>query len=403
MEFISRNILFRITMLVIIVFPLVPEAITPYLGLFAGAYFVLYLIRDKEAFRRFKRSVRNLKHAFSTSTYVFILVAFISLFYSMDSAMSFKGVLIYFSAFVFFVLIKYEINRSIYILPLLRAYFLSNILVAVYHIGQILYSEVVQGVPFDALTQVSVMSNAPTLAYFLLIPLFPALTLYILKENARDSRFYMVVVTTALISIFMTGSRIAIIGVFLGLALLSLLYSFKFLIALIPTGLFLILIPIFSRRHSAYFILNKDFGRMTFWKGIILDNKKYIFFGRGINTFSKTFHAYMEGKMPLLNLELVNHAYNAPLEILMELGIIGLIVAVVLSINMIRAIAAYTRSKKATSFFKVAYVGVMVSMIVLLLLNLIDSYIMDPKIVYSVAILLGIMNGDAKFKGINLV
>lgn len=402
MEFISRNILFRITMLVIIIFPLVPEAITPYLGLFAGAYFVLYLIKDKEAFMRFKRSLRNFKHAFSTYTYVFILIAFISLFYSIDIGLSAKGVLIYFSAFVFFILIKYEINRTIYILPLLRAYFLSNILVALYHIGQILYSEIVKGVPFDSLTQVSVMSNAPTLAYFLLIPLFPALALYILKENARDSRFYMVVVTTALISIFMTGSRIGIIGVFLGLALLSLLYSFKFLIALVPTGLFLILIPIFSRRHSAYFILNKEFGRMTFWKDILLDNQKYIFFGRGINTFSESFHAYMEGKMPLLNLELVNHPYNAPLEILMELGILGLIVAVILSINMIRAIASYTRSIKATSFFRVAYVGVMVSMIVFLILNLMDAYIMDPKIVYSIAILLGIMNGDAKFKGINL-
>jgi hypothetical protein len=70
MEFISRNILFRITMLVIIIFPLVPEAITPYLGLFAGAYFVLYLVKDKEAFKRFKRSLRNFKHAFSTYTYV---------------------------------------------------------------------------------------------------------------------------------------------------------------------------------------------------------------------------------------------------------------------------------------------------------------------------------------------
>lgn len=403
MEIISRNILFRITMLVIIIFPLVPEATTPYLGLFAGAYFVVYLIKDKEAFMRFRRSLRNFRHAFSTSTYVFIFIAFISLFYSMNRAMSAKGVLIYFSAFAFFILIKYEINRTIYILPLLRAYFLSNILVAIYHIGQILYSEVVQGVPFDPLTHVSVMSNAPSLAYFLLIPLFPALTLYIMKENAKDSRFYMVVVTTALISIFMTGSRMAIVGVFLGLALLSLLYSFRFLIALVPTGLFLILIPIFTRRHSAYFILNKDYGRFAFWKEILLENKRFIFFGRGINTFSETFHTYMEGKMPLLNLELVNHPYNAPLEILMELGIMGLIVAVILSISMIRAIAAYTRSIKATSFFRVAYVGVMVSMIVFLFLNLLDSYIMDPKIVYSVAILLAIMNGDAKFKGINLV
>ncbi len=402
MELVSRNILFRITMLVIIIFPLVPAATTPYLGLFAGAYFLVYLLKDKEALKRFRRSLRNFRHAFSTSTYVFILVAFISLFYSMNKAMSAEGVLIYFSAFVFFMLIKYEINRTIYILPLLRAYFLSNILVALYHIGQILYAEVVQGVPFDSLTHVSVMSNAPSLAYFLLIPLFPALTLYILKENARDSRFYMVVVTTALISIFMTGSRIAIIGVFVGLALLSLLYSFKFLIALIPTGLFLILIPIFTRRHSAYFILNREFGRLTFWKEILLDNQKYILFGRGINTFSETFHTYMEGKMPLLNLELVNHPYNAPLEILMEMGIIGLAVAIILSINMIRAIAAYTRSKKATSFFRVAYVGVMVSMIVFLLLNLVDSYIMNPKIVYSVAILMAIMNGDAKFKGISL-
>jgi len=45
----------------------------------------------------------------------------------------------------------------------------------------------------------------------------------------------------------------------------------------------------------------------------------------------------------------------------------------------------------------------MVSMIVLIFIGLMDSYMMDPKIVYSVSIVMGIMHGDANWKGIHRI
>jgi len=402
MKFISRNILFKLVILIILIFPLVPASFTPYLGFVAGAYYVLYLIMDKEAFHRFKRARRHFKFAFSLLSFLFVILALFSILYSKDKALSFRGFLVYLSAFILFLIIKYEINRPNHITPLLRAYFVSSLFVALYHVWQILYTEVILGVPFDTLTQVSVMNNGPILAYFLLIPLFPALALYIYNENIRTTRFYLVVLTASLISIFMSDSRIAVIGVFLGLFLLSLLYSFKFLIALIPTGLFLALIPIFSKRHSTFFVLSQELGRFRLWQEVVMQDKSFLFLGRGFNTFEGTFQGIMQGKVELRNLNLINHPYNAPLQLMMELGLLGLILGLLIAFNMLKAIVAYTRSAKASAFFKVAYVGVLVSMVVLIVLNLIDSYIMDPKIMYSIAILMGIMHGEAKFKGIRL-
>ncbi len=401
MELFNRNHLFKLMMIAIFLFPLVPGKMVPFIGAFMGLYFVLYLWNQKEAYKRLQRSRRRGRLAYSMSFFLFILMAFISVIYSQNRSQTLWGVFIYTSAFFLFIILKYETNRPNHMIPLLRAYFVSTFIVGFYHFGQIVYDEIVRNIPFDAVTNFSFMENAPSLAYFMLIPLFPALGLYIYKDKKNESRFYLLILTMALITIFMSGSRIAVVAVFIGLVLLSLLYSVKFLIALIPAGIFAVLIPVFTQRHDEFFILSAERSRFGIYLDLLKENAGSLFFGKGFFTFDEVFQKFMVGKTSLLNLDLVNKPYDMPLQIIMELGILGLIAGVLMVFFKLRALRVYTKSTKGQENLKVMYVGVTISMIVLLFIGMMDTYLMDPKIVYSIAILMGIMHGDGKWHGIH--
>lgn len=400
MELFNRNHLFKLMMVAIFLFPLVPGKVVPFIGGFMGLYFAGYLAVQKEAFKRVRRSRRRGRLAYSLSFSLFILVALISVIYSQDRSQTLWGVFMYSSALFLFLILKYEINRPNHMIPLLRAYFVSTFIVGFYHFGQIIYDEIVRNIPFDPMTNFSFMENSPTLAYFMLIPLFPALGLYIYKDQKKQSRFYLLILTMALITIFMSGSRIAVVAVFIGLVLMSLLYSVKFLIALIPAGIFAVLIPVFTQRHDEFFILSAEKSRFGLTLDFIRENVGSLFLGKGFFTFDLSFSKFMEGKTSLLNLELVNKPYNMPLQIIFELGILGLFAGALIVFFKLRALRVYTKSTKGQENLKVMYVGVMISMIVLLFIGVMDSYLMDSKIVYSIAILMGIMHGDGKWHGI---
>jgi hypothetical protein len=403
MELFGRNQLFKLMLLSIVLYPLVPGKYTPYVGIFMGLYFVVHLYVDKDAYQKLRRGRRHNKLAYGLSTFLFLVLQVVTVTYSINPSSTLKGIMIYGSAFILFFILKYELNRPNFIIPLVRAYFLSGLLVGLYHVGQVVYDEIVRGIPFDPLVNVSFMDNAPLLAYFMLIPLFPALGLYIYKDENHESRFYLFVLSVALISVFMTGSRIAVISVFLGLGMLSFLYSLKFLIALVPTGLFLVLIPVFSKRHGQFFALSGEMSRFSFYLQVVRENMSTIFIGKGFNTFDETFGRFMIGRPELLNLELVNKPYNAVIQVVMEMGIIGLILGALIIFFKMRGIIQYTKSVKVQPVLKVMYVGVMVSMTVLILVGIMDSYLLDPKIVYSITILMGILHGDAKWKGITKI
>lgn len=403
MELFERGQLFKAVLAVIVLYPLIPIKYLPYLGIALGGYFLAYLFKNRDVFDKIRRSRRQTKLAYGLSTFLFLVLQMVSLIYSESPRDTLSGILLYFSAFIVFFVLKYEINRPNHAVPLTRAYFLSAFLVGFYHVGQVVYDEIVRGIPFDPLTNTSFMENGPVLAYFMLLALFPALTLYIFKEKNKESRFYLFVVGVSLISIFMTGSRIAIVGVFLGLLLLSLLYSVRFLIALVPAGIFFALIPLFTKRHWSYFLLSNEMGRFSFYLEVLKANAKSIFLGRGFHTIDYTLSRFMVGRPELLNLDQVNKPYNAVLQVVLELGLLGLFLGAVILYFKMRGIHNYTKSYKAQPQLKVLYVGVFVSMAVLLYVGLMDSYLMSGKIVYAVAILMGILHGDAKWKGIQKV
>ncbi len=403
MEIFGRNTLFKIMLLSIALYPVVPEEHIPLIGIFLGLFFAMHLYVDKDALKKIRRSRKQNKLAYGLSTFLFLLLQILTLIYSKDPSSTLRGILIYSTAFVLYIVLKYVLNRPNHTIPLIKAYFVSVMFVGVYHLGQVVYDEIVLGIQFDPSINYSFMENPATLAYFMLIPLFPALGLYIYKEEGHESRFYLFVLGIALVSIFMSGSRIAVVGLFIGLGFLSFLYSIKFLIALVPTGVFLILIPVFSKRHGQFFALSEEMNRAQLYISVVKENLSSIFIGKGFNTFDETFRSFMVGKADLLNLDLVNKPYNTVLQVVMELGLIGLFLGASILIFKIKGIATYTKSSKIKPVMKVMYVGFMVSMVVLIFVGLLDSYMLDPKIVYSVSIVMGIMHGDANWKGISRI
>src|SRR5690554_1880249 len=182
MEIFGRNNLFKVMLLSIALYPVVPEESTPLIGVFMGLFFAMHLYVDKDALKKIRRGRKQNKLAYGLSTLLFLLLQILTLIYSKDPAGTLRGILIYASAFVLFFVLKYALNRPNHIMPLMKTYFLSVLLVGIYHMGQVIMDEIIRGIPFDPTTNYSFMENPATLAYFMLIPLFPAIGLYIYKE-----------------------------------------------------------------------------------------------------------------------------------------------------------------------------------------------------------------------------
>lgn len=401
MEILSRNRLFRLTIASILLFPLVPDRFVPYIGTVLGLYYFAYISADRDAMKRFRRARHHiLALRFVGIALLFAVYVLLGVLYSADREVTLRGAYLLLTGFLLLFLLKYELNRPIYTKPLYQAYFAATLATGVFFIGQILHAEVVRGVPFDPMLQSSFFASSPMLAYFLLIPVFPALALYIYQESTLDARFYLLVATTAIITVFLSGSRLAVVGLFLGLFLLSLLYSLKFLAALVPTGIFLAVIPFFSARQREFLILSEEFTRLQlFREGLRLFVRNPVF-GRGFGTFSAFFEASPLVETPLLNTEFIHVGYNSPLALLMELGVLGFLIASVLALGTLVSTARFIRSKKVPGKIRVLYVGALVSLITLLFLNLADSYVFEPKIVYSLAVLTGLMQGVVQSRSI---
>lgn len=150
-------------------------------------------------------------------------------------------------------------------------------------------------------------------------------------------------------------------------------------------------------------MLSEEMGRFSFYFEVLKENAKSIFLGKGFQTVDYTLGRFLIGRAELHNLDQVNKPYNAVLQVVLELGIVGLVLGAVILYFKMRGIHNYTKSQKAQAQLKVLYVGVFVSMAVLLYVGLMDSYLMNGKILYAIAILMGILHGDAKWKGIQKV
>lgn len=401
MEILSRNRLFRLTIASILLFPLVPDRFVPYIGTVLGLYYFAYISADGDAMKRFRRARSHiLALRFVGVALLFAVYVLLGVLYSADREVTLRGAYLLLTGFLLLFILKYELNRPNYTKPLYQAYFAAALVTGVFFIAQILHTEVIRGVPFDPMLKSSFFASSPMLAYFLLIPVFPALALYIYQESTLDARFYLLVGTTSIITVFLSGSRLAAVGLFLGLFLLSLLYSLKFLAALVPTGIFLAVIPFFSARQREFLILSEEFTRLQlFREGLRLFVRNPVF-GRGFGTFSAFFEASPLVETPLLNTEFIHVGYNSPLALLMELGVLGFLIASVLALGTLVSMARFIRSKKVQGKIRVLYVGAMVSLITLLFLNLADSYVFEPKILYSLAVLTGLMQGVVQSRSI---
>ncbi len=208
---------------------------------------------------------------------------------------------------------------------------------------------------------------------FLMLPLYisyllPIVYCFMFKGNTFTQRILALLTFSGLfISMIFTGSRTLWISGFISILFASFLIDRKHLKYFIP-GLFIFLwaIYFFVPTRLSYFgtyFIRKDIMQAAF--GIFRDN---IFFGAGPGLYEKLVSKYTPGFLEL-------HAHNSYLEILAELGIVGLIFFLAIFINF------YSRIFKNFSRFngsanKSLYIGLLASNIASLIFALFGSIIM---------------------------
>lgn len=400
MEIFNKKYLIKLVSLIVVIFPFIPNSKLYFFGILLIIYYFLYLYFDKDARKKLKRTRAYFSYNFNVIFILFFIYMALTIIYSVNKEESLFGLLTFATGIILFFIIQYEFMKENSINLILKSYFAGTLAVSLYHVVKLLYYEISLGRRFDYLTNISFFNSGSLLAYFLIIPFFPAVVMYIFREESLDTKFYFVVSLLTIITIFTTKSPGAIVGIFIGLTLLSLLYSVKFIFALIPSSIFLFLIPVFTKRQNAYFIISQNFGRRGYMIEFLNLHKKKLFFGTGINTVDSLYFDFLETKNVIYDLSLIRKPFNLPFKILVEGGVVGVIFFLILFLFLIKSLNKYVKSYKVEIKYKAMYVGFFVSVIVITALNLLDNFALEPKIFLSILIFMGIMFASSSSKGI---
>ncbi|NLC66255.1 MAG: O-antigen ligase family protein [Clostridium sp.] len=400
MDISNKNYLTKLVLLIVLIFPFVANDKLYLLGIVLIIFYLLYLYVDVDARKKLKRTRAYFNYKLNTITILFFIYMSITFIFSLDRQKSLISILTFTTGIIIFFIVQYEFNKANSINLILKSYFAGALILSLYHVAKLLYIEISLGKKFDYLSNISFLTSGSLLAYFLIVPFFPALVMYIFKEKAFDTKFYLAVSVFSLITIFTTKSPGAIVGIFIGLTILSLLYSVKFIVALIPTSIFLFLIPVFTRRQNTYFMISENFGRRGYMIEFLSLYKKRLFFGTGINTVDSLYFDFLQTKNVTYDLSLINKPFNLPFKILVEGGIFGAVLFIILFVILVKSIIKYTKSYKVEIKYKAMYVGFLISLIVIIALNFLDSFAFEPKLVISFFIVMGIMFASSSSKGI---
>lgn len=405
MGFFNRNHLFRLMLAAIFLVPLVPMYITPALFVPVIIFYLLYTRNNPDAYARMRRSLAEIRRSrFSLAFMLLAVWSLVSVVYSDDKVMSLAGAAIYASAFAAFFILKFELNRPFHTKMVLRTYIASVVVVSLYHVSQLVFFAFFSPKPFVRTEHTSFIEHGNILACYMLIALFPMVVMAVRtrKKNLRLAAWYAFVSCLITGSIFLTGSRAGMLGVFLGILTLAFYSSRKFLVVLIPASFMLMVVPYSRNRILDIFSYEQNYSRLRIWKAALYMAKEHPILGIGLNSFFHEYPGYV-ARFPELNNpydnNVVYHAHNALFNIQAELGIPGMVLLILMLVAMYRSLVRYLGSDKVWKDYLAFYSGFAVSMIVFVFLNLIDNYSLTPKIICTIAILAGSMHGDARNKG----
>lgn len=373
-----------------------------------GIVILIYLfglLFFKEMRKRFTKSISEFFSDYlSLSITALVVVMIISCIYADDRISAIRKTMRYASYIILYFIIFSQRFKKSFLKQTLGCYIIVSVIVGIIGIWDYISGiGIIQTGEFiNRLRISSTLENSNNLGIYFILIIFPVIMLAIKEENKKKKMCYILSVCIFLLNIIFSFSRNAWIGFAIGCVIFALMYSLKFLFALVPLGLVSFFIPQISDRLKEITDISQNLSRIKIWDIAIMIIKDHPIIGVGNGNFEEACKRYMRQKPGLKTSNFSpEHPHNIFLEMQSEMGILGTTVFISVIISIIIRLIYFIKKVK-DKFYLAFYKGFFVSFIVFLCMNLIDNFFLAPKVISFFWIVISVLQSyeiddDCKF------
>lgn len=398
----KSNLIYYILIALIILYPIIPNGLNikgihkiyplgDVMLLILILAFIVSIIRDRVSF------IHNVKNFFSDimgiSLIVLLLIMIISISYAFDRHTAITESARFLSFVILYFIVKYNVDKE-KIKGLINSYMVIFTGINIYGVFQkITGYGLFQGYAMgsNVLRTNATFGNPNSFAAFLIIGAFPVVMMIIRSKYIYQKSFYSILFIITLCNIYFTGSRNSYLALVVGAVVVSLLYSWYFIVGIGGIAVIGFIIP--PVRARILQIAVGDEGRIQIWRTALKMIENHPLKGVGNGNFIELYDTYVS-KYKYLAYKNYSHypAHNSYLKIESELGIIGglsFISIIVNALIKVRNVIANVKDRKINLF----YIGFLASVVAFLFMNLFENLFFVPSVVVYFWIFLAAADG----------
>lgn len=367
------------------------------LGLTIIVYIIkLLLSRDSRG-----RFICGIKDFFTNYLTIFMsalaVIMVISVSYAVEKKLALNESARFIVYIILFFMIKYENNTEEQGRGMIKSYLFTCLSLCLFGIYQYFtgfaLGEKFKNYGYTKFKIAATMDNPNNLAAFLIIAIFPVIMLAIYEKRKGKKLFYIFLTLIMFLNLVLTGSRNAIVGIAVGIVILSILYSWKLVVLLGGMGALALFMPEIRNRAMAITNSTENQSRIYLWKIAEKMIKDHPLFGVGNGNYVSLYDKYTE-IYPQYKFYGYHRwpSHNSYLKVESELGIIGglsFICILISALVQVKKLINNTENK----FYKFFYTGFLASMMTFYVMNLVDNLFFVPKTTSYFWILLAISQG----------
>lgn len=346
------------------------------------AVFLIKNLYNKESISRFKNNIQDFLHDhIAISMAVLFAVMMISVTYSVERSLALKESVRFFTYIVLYFFIKYDIDKKISD-NIFRSYFFITFVLCIFGIFQY-RSHYMLSPEFYRSGQVridSTMENPNNYAAFLMLTIFPVITLIFKSKKVYSRIFYALLSLLILYNLSLCVSRNSLVGLAIGGVALIVFYNWKYIMAFCAAAIIVLTNNQF-RERALNMLSSKSTSdpRISLWKIALKMIKDHPVLGVGNGNYVSLYDKYVK-MYPDLKYENVTRfpVHSSYLKVESELGILGIAGFLFMIVEIFLKLKSCIK-EFSHHFYKVFYSGFFASYIAFLAMNVFENLFFLPK------------------------
>lgn len=394
--------------LYIIILPLVPVDVKIFgrksstvIDLILALVIVIYMFKLIVYKQTRSKFVSGIKDFFTSYLSVFMtmlaFMMFVSVSYAAERGLALNESARFLSYIIIYFIIKYDNNNEKCMLGMIKTYIFTTSILCSFGIYQY-FTGFALGEKFKNYGYIknkvaATMDNPNNFAAFLILALFPMIMLAIYEKEKTKKLFYTALSLLIFTNLILTGSRNALIGIAVGVAILAIVYNFRLFILMVILGIMSLFVPEIRDRLMAITDKTQNQSRVYLWEIAKRMIKDHPLFGVGNGNYVSLYDKYTDIYPQFKFYGYTRFpCHNSYLKVESELGVIGGISFVGILISALVSVKKCTSTTR-NEFLKFFYTGFLASMVAFYAMNFSDNLFFVPKTTSYFWILLAISQG----------